>query len=546
LSTQPGFVASGDPDRRSHVRCRNSLFFNDRGAVYKSLYPNPSRLSLIFCRLCGTKSQETRFLPHGSLAWGICRGVGSIPIVGAFSTVRIADTQPLFAWTALEDSPSMGTIRRCLEAIPDSALLQGLRVARGRGRDDYPVSLLWGVAVLTPLLRHHSYDACLAEVRRNPALRRLLGVQTDDQIPRHWNLSRFLDVLGHPAHLAAMRAGFDAMVARLAPLVPDLGHRTAGDATALSARRGSEARQKAETRLGLPQPTGGRKEYKDAEGNVERVVEWFGYKLHLLVDVRHELALAYRITAPAIGDNEMIGALLAQARGNLPAGRIESLAYDKAADDEKVHQVLHAAGIKPLIENRALWESEPERVLPGHTGRSNLVYDESGTIHCYDKVSTPPIRHPMAYIGHERTRGTLKYRCPARHEGWPCPSESRCNEGRAYGLVARIKSELDLRRFPPIPRMTKQFERLYKGRTAVERVNARVKLYWGADDGNVIGARRFHAMVGIVMLVHLALGTTLARSERGTMKTLGGTRLNPIGQALDEQIDRERTRSGEG
>jgi len=460
--------------------------------------------------------------------------------------MRIADTQPLFAWAALEDSPSLGTIRRCLEAIPDSPLLQGLRVARGRGRDDYPVSLLWGVAVLTPLLRHPSYDACLAEVRRNPALQRLLGVETEGQIPHHWNLSRFLDVLGHPAHLAAMRAGFDAMVARLAAVVPDLGRRTAGDATALSARRGDETRQKAESRLGLPQPTGGRKEYKDAEGKVEKVVEWFGYKLHLLVDVRHELALAYRVTAPAVGDNEMIGALLEQARGNLSEGRMESLAYDKAADDESVHRLLHAAGIKPLIENRALWKSEPERMLPGHTGRSNLVYDESGTIHCYDKVSTPPIRHRMAYIGHESKRGTLKYRCPARHEGWPCPSESRCNAGRGYGLVARIKSELDLRRFPPVPRMTKQFERLYKGRTAVERVNARVKLYWGADDGNVIGARRFHAMVGIVMLVHLALGTTLARSERGAMKTLGGTRLNPIGQALDEQIDRERTCAGEG
>jgi hypothetical protein len=75
----------------------------------------------------------------------------------------------------------------------------------------------------------------------------------------------------------------------------------------------------------------------------------------------------------------------------------------------------------------------------------------------------------------------------------------------------------------------------------VERVNARVKLSGGADDGHVIGARRFHAMVGIVMLVHLALGTTLARSERGAVKTLGGTRLSPIGRALDEQIDRERS-----
>jgi Transposase DDE domain/Transposase domain (DUF772) len=460
--------------------------------------------------------------------------------------MRVADTQPLFAWAALEDSPSLATVRQCLEAIPDSSLLLGLRQARGRGRDDYPVSLLWGLAVLTPLLRHPSYDACLAEVRRNPTLHRLLGIETEDQIPHHWNLSRFLDFLGHPAHLAAMRSCFDAMVRRLAVVVPDLGHRTAGDATALCARRGDAARQKAETGLGLPQPAGGRKEYKDAEGKVVKVVEWFGYKLHLLVDVRHELVLAYRITEPAVGDNQMIEALLEQARANLPERRIESLAYDKAADDEAVHCLLHAAGIKPLIENRALWKSEPERMLPGHTGRSNLVYDESGTIHCYDKVSTPIVRHRMAYIGHEAKRGTLKYRCPARHEEWTCPSDARCNGDLRYGVVARIKSELDLRRFPPIPRATKQFERLYNGRTAVERVNARLKLYWGADDGNVIGARRFHAMASVLLLVHLALGTTLARSGRSTMKTLGGTRLSPIAKALDEQIGREKSAEGEG
>jgi hypothetical protein len=329
-------------------------------------------------------------------------------------------------------------------------------------------------------------------------------------------------------------------------VVPDLGRRTAGDATALNARRGEAGRQRAEAKLQLPQPAGGRKEYRDAEGRVERVVQWFGYKLHLLVDVHHEVALAYRITQPAVGDNQMIAALLEQARANLPADRIESLAYDKAADDEAVHRLLHDAGIKPLIENRALWQGEPERMLPGHTGRSNLVYDESGTIHCYDKVSMPAVRHRMAYIGHELKRGTLKYRCPARHEGWSCPSDTQCNGERSYGLVARIKSELDLRRFPPIPRLTKQFERLYKGRTAVERVNARLKLYWGADDGNVVGARRFHAMVGVVMLVHLALGTALAGKGRGTIKTLGGTRLSPIAQALNEQIECERSCAHEG
>ena len=121
------------------------------------------------------------------------------------------------------------------------------------------------------------------------------------------------------------------------------------------------------------------------------------------------------------------------------------------------------------------------------------------------------------------------------------PERSAMQPGLRYGPVARIKSELDLRRFPPLPRATKKFERLYNGRTAVERVNARLKLFWGADDGNVIGARRFHAMAGMVLLVHLALATTLARTGRSEMKTLGGTRLGPIAKALDEQINRERS-----
>jgi hypothetical protein len=38
------------------------------------------------------------------------------------------------------------------------------------------------------------------------------------------------------------------------------------------------------------------KEYRDDEGKVTKVVEWFGYKLHLLVDAKHEVVLAYEVT----------------------------------------------------------------------------------------------------------------------------------------------------------------------------------------------------------------------------------------------------------
>ena len=71
------------------------------------------------------------------------------------------------------------------------------------------------------------------------------------------NLSRFLDTLGYPVHLAAMHDGFDRMVQHLGGVVPNLGARLAGDATALSARRSDAARQEGEVRLGLPQPAGG-------------------------------------------------------------------------------------------------------------------------------------------------------------------------------------------------------------------------------------------------------------------------------------------------
>jgi hypothetical protein len=347
-------------------------------------------------------------------------------------------------------------------------------------------------------------------------------------------MSRFLEVLGMPKHYALLREIFDTMVSRLSIAIPDFGKDTAGDSTGLAGRAAESKKLKdAEAKDGLPEPTGGRKEYKDDDGTVTKVVEWFGYKLHLLVDVKHEVVLSFHITDTKTGDNEKIEDLVKQAKENLPEGRIETLAYDKAADDRKVHEMLHEEGIKPLIQNRTFTVEEEEKVLGGRTPL-NVVYDQAGTIYCYDKVSETPVRHKMAYIGHEAERGTLKYRCPAKHEGWECPSMERCNAGKDYGLTVRVKQENDLRRFPPIPRATKQFEEMYKGRTAIERVNARMKIYWGLDDGQVYGSRRFHAHVGGVMIVHLAMATLLAQS--GRKGPLGELQLTPIAKQLREMM----------
>ena len=91
-----------------------------------------------------------------------------------------------------------------------------------------------------------------------------------------------------------------------------------------------------------------------------------------------------------------------------------------------------------------------------------------------------------------------------------------------------------------MPRATKQFERLYNGRTAVERVNGRLKIFWGVDDGQVYGARRFHAHVGAVMVVHLAFATLLAQTERRE-GSYGAMKLSPIAKALRELMQTPAT-----
>lgn len=440
--------------------------------------------------------------------------------------MRLLTTDSLFAWDKLPDSPDLVALRWLLDMLPDERLLGALRDYRGKGRNDYPVHVLWRAHVTRYLLRHPTMEACLAELGRNPALRRVVGIEEGQAVPSAWNMSRFLSVLGQPRHLELLEGMFEALTGRLGAAVPDLGGDLGGDSAALSARQDGEPGGP------LPQPNGGRKEYTDEDGKLTKVYEWFGYKFHLLVDVKHEVVLSWRVTPATASDARTLPLLLEKAKRVLPRGRIRTLAYDRAADDQETHELLHRQGIKPVIQNRGLWKEEPERLLPGHDGRSNVVHDEAGTVYCYDRVSAVPVKHKMAYIGYEKSRGTLKYRCPARHQGWKCPSQARCNGSNRYGKTVRVRCELDLRRFPPIPRATKEFERRYKGRTAIERVNGRIKLFWGADDGNVTGAARFHAHLATIMVVHAALANWLAMSPRYEGKSLSPTRLSLIARRL--------------
>lgn len=456
--------------------------------------------------------------------------------------MKIHTTKPLFAWDCLETTPVFETVRNFFEALPDAKLLEALHAHRSKGRDDYPIMVLWSVYLLRILFRHPTMTAMLEELHRNPALCHLIGIDDEKQIPRKYNMSRFEQVLGMDIHLPHLSFIFATMVRLLASEVKDLGKHSAGDASALHAHKSRSMNRSNST---LAQPSGGKKEYRDDDGTVIEVYQWFGYKFHLIVDVNHEVVLAYDITTANQSETTVLPDLVRQALENLhPAQsqedvvneRIETLSYDKAADSSEIHEFLNDLNIKPVIQVRNMWaDGETERMFACDDGNSNIVYDQAGTVYCYDKISDPLVRHKMAFIGFEPGRGTIKYRCPAAHEGWKCPSFDRCNKGKKYGLTKRVKCEIDFRRFCPLPRDTKKFEKLYKKRTAVERTNGRLKYFWGTDDGNVNGPERFHARLNTVMIVHIVLAFLLAGSPKWE-GTLNKTRLSPIAKALRARL----------
>src|SRR5262245_43813099 len=96
----------------------------------------------------------------------------------------IPAAKPLFAWDELQDSPSLRTIKESLDFLPEAKLLDSLRHARGKGRNDYPVHVLWGVVVLRVVLRHIATEAVLAELRRNAGLRVLIGIGSEAGVPK--------------------------------------------------------------------------------------------------------------------------------------------------------------------------------------------------------------------------------------------------------------------------------------------------------------------------------------------------------------------------
>jgi hypothetical protein len=412
----------------------------------------------------------------------------------------------LFSWKEIEVLGDLSRLKLLLENLPDEPLMRKLEVARGRGRNDYPVRALWNSLLAGIVFQHRSIESLRRELSRNGQLRWLCGfdaVRAEKQVPPPWVYSRFLDSLQE--YSDELEGVLGAVIEQVSAELPDFGQSLAVDGKALNSAARTTGRSKPTDRRGEHDANWGVKSYtvNRSDGSTERETKrWFGFKVHTVVDTTYELPVAFEVTKASTAEQPVALRLVDELEQSQPVvlKRAEYFMADRGYDDTKLHRRLwdcHA--IKPVIGIRNLWQA-PE----GHDAtcavrcRQGVAYDFEGQVYCYNAYGH---RSKMAHAGFEKDRNTIKYRCPAEHYGQHCSGRSLCGIGK----TVRIPIDEDRRVFGPVARDSYKWDDLYKRRTAAERVNSRLDVSFGFENHTIRGIKKMRLRVGMAYLAMLAM-----------------------------------------
>jgi len=425
--------------------------------------------------------------------------------------MAILHQRSLFSWEIFDASPAIQRLAGVLDSIADEDLMLALEAQRKGRRNRYPIRPLWNSFLAGVLCGHPGPAALIAELKRNAELRQVCGFAPElgaDAVPPDYVYSRLFKRL--IKHLGKVEAIFDGLVERIAALLPGYGRHLALDSKALPtfAQTDPDADKGTKTYEGLTE-----------EGTPEkRLVSWFGYKLHLLVDSVHELPVAFHLTKASEGDIDHLVPLVEELSEKHPVvhDRAEDMACDRAYDDGEDKRILYEEhGILPIIPARNLHAGENGdgfRALDEHR-HDTLYFNDHGEVVCkIDPFAARPEQRfaPMQFMGFEKDRGTLKFRCPAQAFGLECHNRGACrcaaasNDPDAWGRVVRVPLDRDRRIFLPVHAKTLGFEKRYNRRTAVERINSRIDNVYGFERRSIRGLKKMKLRMSLSMIILLA------------------------------------------
>jgi hypothetical protein len=423
----------------------------------------------------------------------------------------------LFCWKEIKNFGDLDRLRLVIENAPDEELAIALEKQRGKGRNDYPVRAMLNSYYAKIVFGHESTASLIRELRRNPALAQLCGFNIfGGKLPAKSNYSRFLSNLRRNKRL--LTKVFCKLVELLSQELPDLGKELGVDSKAINSlsRHANKNKQKDGRRDTTADY--GVKKYKGIDKNGkewEKQKSWYGYKVHILADVKYEIPVSFFVTKASESDMKNLLPLLKELSLNNPEvlSRGQTLVADRGYDsEENIMGLINEYEISPLIGIINRWrKSEDKEKLLFPDKADNITYDYNGNVYCYCPLTST--KHKMAYAGYEKKRKSLKFRCPAMEYGFKCAGKEICC-GKNKSRIVRIPTKKDPRVFLPIARNSYKFKKLYSKRTAVERINSRLDVSFGFERHYIRGIEKMEINVSLAFITMLSMAYARVKQKK--------------------------------
>jgi hypothetical protein len=345
--------------------------------------------------------------------------------------------------------------------------LQRMKHHTGAG---YLTEPLWRAYMLSFILNMDCTNDLIRRLEESPNLIELCGFDMDKPLPSRWAFDRFIISLAeYPEPIERL---LDRAVDQLHQL-PDFGVTVAADSTPVRSHSNPEKKVKSDPEA----------DFIVKEGNIRKVWKW-GYKLHLLVDTVWELPIACEVTLARESDVTHLIPLLNKARQKFTWFKPWHIVADKGYDAGYNYKAAYDIGAIPIIKMKERPKSQD--------GRYSL--DETGIPHCRAAL-------PLLLLGHDRKKG-MKYVCPHRAGKTKCSLLHQCTL-----RVVWIRPFWEYRKFCSIPRDSDEWNEIYSKRSAIERVNSKLKEHRRLDSHCHRGLLKvkLHCLMSVLSLAITAL-----------------------------------------
>jgi len=342
-------------------------------------------------------------------------------------------------------------------------LIADLEATRWTGRPGYPIRAMVGMCLIKALYVIPTWSRVVRLVAEHEALQRVLGAT-----PSADAAYRFTRKLR--THSDALTACIDAVLASLAVENPAMGDVVAMDGSDLPAYSNGQGKAKGLGPDVVPSSD------PDASWGHRSAVStrsagfYFGYKLHVAVDVATELPVAWELRSARDGESPLVPGLLDETRRRGFGASIAIL--DKGYDKNPVYNACQVRGIRPIIPLCETTKVKAGLHSPNKCGHGTWVF-----------------------AGADMKRGAAKWRCPT----------GQCLPTASMWVPASRLHTL-------IPRTTDRWSKLYRQRGSVERGFGRLKHEFGMLPLRVRRIDRVRLHVDLAILAQLVTALTKARA----------------------------------